>query len=96
MKGEEATGLKMCIFYEGKYQSVTLDIVEEIRDTSILFSQHKEIEVDAATLNYVREIVKDNEYALFVINNEKRKIVLDYEIPETQLMEELEGATNNV
>lgn len=92
MKDKEAIGLEMVIFHEGEYQNVTLDMVEEIRETSILFYSNKDlIEVDAATANIMKSIVKENAQALFAINSENRVLILDYEVPETQLIEELEG-----
>lgn len=79
------------VFVNGKNQTVILDMVKEIRNTSILFSVG-EIDCDVETINYVKEIIKNNEYALFAINKEKRVLVQDYEVPETKLIEELKGA----
>lgn len=83
------------VFVNGKNQTVILDMVKEIRNTSILFSVG-EIDCDVETINYVKEIVESNKHALFAIDTEKRILLFEYEVPENQLTEELMGECDNV
>ena len=85
----------MIIFHEGLEKEIVFGIIQYIKESSVVFSVHKEpieIFVSDTLLTELKEIYQENEHAAIPIQLETETVILDGYVPEMKLGNELKEA----
>ncbi|MFD1705251.1 hypothetical protein ACFSCZ_00615 [Siminovitchia sediminis] len=86
--------MDLSVISYGENLNVTLGVIKAFREESVVFSLNGEevvIPTSTNTLNRLKEIVEENEFALIPIHMETKTVILDFKIPEQGLAELVEG-----